>query len=283
MVNIKEKYKSLKNSFDTKWGMFVNEGKKCYDEFKNPKTRHKQIPNVLTASRLFAPFFIIPAALIGNLTLTGIFALGFAATDAFDGYFARKYNCTSEFGRELDALTDKVFAITLLVPLVFNNPLLLANLIMEFVIGGVNVMSRLNNNKPKTAMIGKVKTGALSLTLVINYIALALGINPAILNIFTASTLALQVGTALKYLNEYKKDEDIKHQSEKKNITPITKSEEETTGEHIKQKNKEDNNHQELDNTITTIKIDDLKKLRDELKITEPEKEEEKVKKLGSQ
>ena len=155
MSKLNEYFKSLKTSFDTKWGAFVSEGKKCYKEFKNPKTRYKQIPNALTASRLFAPLFIIPAALTGNLFLTGLFALGFAATDGLDGYFARKYKTTSEFGRELDALTDKIFAITLIFPLLFNNPLIISNLIMEFVIGGVNDMSRLNNNMHKIAIIGK--------------------------------------------------------------------------------------------------------------------------------
>lgn len=276
MNKIKKYFKDLKASFDTKWSAFVNEGKKCYMEFKNPKTRHKQIPNALTASRLFAPFFIIPAALSGNLILTGLFALGFAGTDALDGYFARKYNTMSEFGRELDALTDKIFAITLIVPLIFNNPLIISNLIMEFVIGGVNVMSRLNNNMPKTAIIGKVKTGALSLTLVINYIALALGISPAILSFFTGSTLLLQIGTTLKYLSNYKNEERKKKEEkrEKENVENL----ENMQIDNEKQKILDIEKKEDFVNRET--QISELKQLRDSMTTT-PEKEEEKIKKLG--
>ena len=277
MSKLNEYFKSLKTSFDTKWGAFVSEGKKCYKEFKNPKTRYKQIPNALTASRLFAPLFIIPAALTGNLFLTGLFALGFAATDGLDGYFARKYKTTSEFGRELDALTDKIFAITLIFPLLFNNPLIISNLIMEFVIGGVNVMSRLNNNMPKTAIIGKVKTGALSLTLIINYIALALGISPAILNFFTGSTLLLQIGTTLKYLSNYRKDE-IKKKEESKVETKVENTELIVT-DNEKQKIIEPKETEHLVNRET--QIEELKKLRESMTPVVQKDEEEKIKKLG--
>ena len=143
---MKEFFIKMKKSFKHHWGEFMKEGKICLEEFKNPETRKKQIPNILTASRLFAPFFIIPAALLGNLPLTGIFVAAFALTDAADGYFARKYEATSEFGRKLDALTDKLFAASLLIPLLFTNPALLTVFTMEGVISGVNVYSQLSNN-----------------------------------------------------------------------------------------------------------------------------------------
>ena len=40
-----------------------------------------------------------------------------------DGYFAKKFDAASEFGRKLDPITDKVFALSLLIPLAVSNPL----------------------------------------------------------------------------------------------------------------------------------------------------------------
>ena len=198
---MKEFFSKMKDSFKHHWGQFVDEGKKCFAEFKNPSTRKKQIPNLLTASRLLSPIFILPAALSGNLLLAGIFVGIFASTDAVDGYLARKYNSTSEFGRKLDALTDKLFAGSLLIPLVFYNPTLLLTIIMEGAISVINVHSQLNNNNPKTEYIGKVKTAALFGTVALNYLSLALNIPNTILNIALGSTLGLQTISAAKYLN----------------------------------------------------------------------------------
>lgn len=215
---MKEFWQKMKYSFKQHWGQFIEEGKVCVEEFKNPKTRKKQIPNLFTASRLFAPLFIIPTALLGNLPLTAIFVTGFALTDAADGYFARKYNATSEFGRKLDALTDKLFAAALLIPLIVINPALLTVLTMEGVISGVNVYSQLADNTPKTEFIGKIKTAALSGTIGLNYIAMLTSVHPIVLNIAMYSTVALQMVSAAKYLDVLSTKErekgQIEHQSE---------------------------------------------------------------------
>lgn len=215
---MKEFWQKMKYSFKQHWGQFIEEGKVCIEEFKNPKTRKKQIPNLFTASRLFAPLFIIPTALLGNLPLTAIFVTGFALTDAADGYFARKYNATSEFGRKLDALTDKLFAAALLIPLIVINPALLTVLTMEGVISGVNVYSQLADNTPKTEFIGKIKTAALSGTIGLNYIAMLTSVHPIVLNIAMYSTVALQMVSAAKYLDVLSTKErekgQIEHQSE---------------------------------------------------------------------
>lgn len=215
---MKEFWHKMKLSFKQHWGQFMVEGKECINEFKNPETRKKQIPNLFTASRLFAPLFIIPTALLGNLPLTAIFVTGFALTDAADGYFARKYNATSEFGRKLDALTDKLFAAALLIPLIVINPALLTVLTMEGVISGVNVYSQLADNTPKTEFIGKIKTAALSGTIGLNYIAMLTSVHPIVLNIAMYSTVALQMVSAAKYLDVLSTKErekgKIEHQSE---------------------------------------------------------------------
>lgn len=167
--------------------------------------RKKQIPNLLTASRLFAPVFIIPAAAFGNLPLAGALTCMFAATDGADGFLARKWNATSELGRDLDAITDKVFAGTLLITLSFTQPALLATLGMEGVIGGINAYSKTKGLEPRTELVGKAKTASLLALIVTafasSFVKLPNGLFPDLL----ALTTALQAVTAGAYISQYKK------------------------------------------------------------------------------
>ena len=178
---------------------------KALKEFKNKSTRKRQIPNILTASRLFSPIFIIPSALSGNLILTAIFTIMFALTDAFDGYLARKLNCSSEFGRRLDAITDKVFAGSLLIPITILYPLTLIVFILELVIAFINIDSQIENKDPKTNFIGKIKTCLLYPTIILAYLNTIVSINTIFLNSFILITVILQVLASIKYYTDYKK------------------------------------------------------------------------------
>ena len=85
------------------------------------------IPNVLTIFRiLLTPLFII--CLFSNYPYARLWALIIfivaSVTDAFDGYYARKYNQVTQHGQFLDPLADKIlvssafisFALMKLVP-----------------------------------------------------------------------------------------------------------------------------------------------------------------------
>lgn len=85
------------------------------------------IPNVLTIFRiLLTPLFII--CLFSNYPYARLWALIIfivaSVTDAFDGYYARKYNQVTRHGQFLDPLADKIlvssafisFALMELVP-----------------------------------------------------------------------------------------------------------------------------------------------------------------------
>ena len=80
----------------------------------------KQIANILTLSRFFSPFVLLPLYYLNKTTLFIIMIIIFCLTDTFDGYFARRYNAVSQFGKYLDAVVDKIFAATLLIPVLSN-------------------------------------------------------------------------------------------------------------------------------------------------------------------
>ena len=204
---------------------YKNKLKKAFEELKNPKTFYKQIPNILTSTRIISPFIIIPLALTGNVIAAIIAASIIASTDFFDGLIARKLNITSELGRELDAISDKFFAISLVVPLVIQTPIFLINIVFESIIGISNLRAKLKKTNPKTIFVGKVKTFALSLSIIIGYLSMFVSLNPMILNSFIAITSVLQTITASSYLkinfeNEMKlhmKDDNLRTTNELEN------------------------------------------------------------------
>ena len=71
------------------------------------------IPNILTLFRIIlTPFFIF--FLFNESESSGVYSLIIftvaSFTDAYDGYYARKYNAVSESGKFLDPLADKILA-----------------------------------------------------------------------------------------------------------------------------------------------------------------------------
>lgn len=158
----------------------------------------RQIPNMLTFSRALSPFIIIPAMLLGEIKIAIGALIFFAITDFLDGKIARKYNYVSDFGVKLDAVCDKIFAMSLVIPAVFECYILLFNLILEIAISYTNLLSEAKGNHPRSTIIGKIKTTLLSITLILVYIP-----KTDIKIIFVASivTIICQVITLIKYIS----------------------------------------------------------------------------------
>jgi CDP-diacylglycerol---glycerol-3-phosphate 3-phosphatidyltransferase len=79
------------------------------------------LPNLLSASRLFATILVFVLVLVNQpwafLVATVLFVLA-SLTDFFDGYLARRLKLVSSFGAFLDLTADKVFVSVILVALV---------------------------------------------------------------------------------------------------------------------------------------------------------------------
>ncbi len=166
----------------------------------------RQFPNMLTFSRMLAPIVIIPLALFRLHNLTIIFTILFATTDAFDGYLARKWGVVSALGKDLDAFVDKIFAVTLLVAISLIYPILVILIIFEFIIAIINGIETYKDNKPKTIIIGKFKTIALSMLIVLFMMNVYFDIPHYILYIIFIVTLVLSIFTTLGYLDIYLKN-----------------------------------------------------------------------------
>ena len=135
------------------------------------------IPNILTVLRIalipvFVGIFYLPknSMTLGafpahwvNITATSVFALA-AFTDWLDGFWARKFNQTSNFGAFLDPVADKLMvAAALLVLVEFER---IGAVIALIIIGREIAISALRewmanlgkSSNVAVASIGKVKT-----------------------------------------------------------------------------------------------------------------------------
>ena len=237
--------------------------KKMFKEFFKKETNKKQRANMWTFLRLIIPFIttIICATslfvtntmpfLISAATLTGLGAL----TDYFDGKSARKHNSTSEYGKLLDQIADKVFSGMLGINLSILNPLFLIVLLGEGIISSINLLYKSNNPNLniKSTQIGKIKEWPLFSTLGLGFLS---SLNP-ILNIITkimiVITFSLQLITAGSYIKQ--NDKEIKNLRKNKEIL----------GTNSLDVNFEKENKEEKKIITKNNKIEELKKYKQEL------------------
>ena len=123
------------------------------------------LPNILTVGRiLMTPFFIIflfydhPYAKIWALCIFVIAML----TDIYDGYYARKHNLVTDYGRFLDPLADKVMILSALISFAMMNviPFWMVTIIIfrDVFITGLRTVMSSKNMVMVTSKIAKRKT-----------------------------------------------------------------------------------------------------------------------------
>ena len=130
------------------------------------------VPNVITITRIISCIMAMISLLSGNIVSSICFYAYGAISDAFDGFFARKLNQVTDIGKKLDAVSDKVYALSLLAPgIVLGNYALIVTLILESIISGINTYSYSKYKNTYTEKIGKKKTIMLFPTMILGLIA----------------------------------------------------------------------------------------------------------------
>ncbi|PAF46641.1 CDP-diacylglycerol--glycerol-3-phosphate 3-phosphatidyltransferase [Helicobacter sp. 12S02634-8] len=135
----------------------------------------RNLPNILTISRIFLSIFLLFFILYGRDILPSwvngswvhyfsclIFCIA-SLTDFFDGYIARNYHSKSIFGEVFDPLADKMLILSAFIGLLIAskaNPwAVFIILSREFFITGLRVVVASTGKSIAANMLGKYKTG----------------------------------------------------------------------------------------------------------------------------
>jgi len=172
--------------------------------------------NILTLSRIFfaALIFVLLISPDGySFALILFFFAGI--TDYFDGYFARKYNATSQLGEILDPIADKILILFVLFGLAINLSSYLIGFIgaiiitREIWVGALRDLNARNGNSGATRVtfLAKIKTTIQLFTISIYLFGLAINsmLTIVIADIFLFISLFITLYTGLIYtLNTFK-------------------------------------------------------------------------------
>ena len=184
------------------------------------------LPNLLTLSRipiLFGVVGFLYLPFLGASSLAFVLFIIGALTDWADGYYARKQGLVSNFGKLMDALTDKVFMVGLFISLLvigilpeWTLPLLLLILTREFLITGLRLVAASEGVVLAAEKSGKHKTVSQMVAAILLLFAVAIRADfserlPSIfgdvvhwcgLGFFVIATL-LTVSSGLQYMVKY--------------------------------------------------------------------------------
>lgn len=126
------------------------------------------LPNLLTLSRVPILFLILALIYLkwsGTATLAFALFIVAGITDWLDGHYARKLNQVSNFGKLMDALTDKVLIVGMMVILLTTHllpewavVLVLLILSREFLVTGLRLVAASNGKVLAAEKSGKQKT-----------------------------------------------------------------------------------------------------------------------------
>ena len=183
----------------------------------NPDNKLSLIPNWLSFSRVIGGV-AIPIMTYTGTSLPILFGtVSFLAiSDFLDGKAARIIaKGETKEGAMLDAISDKIFSLALIIGILPVMPVFALNGIMETAISLVNAKLLSSGGHPKSNLFGKIKIWPLSLSLILSYTAIAAqnlnitGINSELLlSISTAlslGTIPIEGINIKQYFDEYKK------------------------------------------------------------------------------
>ena len=139
--------------------------------------RSKNLPNILTVSRIFAVLIFVAIASVAHIsiisdkswivalrTVAVILALLAGLTDLLDGYLARRYHWISDFGALMDPLADKIFvAGTMLMAVEYRIIpawIAIAVLFREFMVTGLRTLAAKKQIVISADRWGKLKTAS---------------------------------------------------------------------------------------------------------------------------
>lgn len=125
------------------------------------------IPNLITLGRiLLVPIVVWAIATPGTMWIAFVLFLAAGASDAVDGYLAKRFHMTTELGAYLDPLADKALIVSIYLTLGINNwiPRWLVILVVSrdiLIVGGIMLSWVVGSPlKIKPLLVSKLNTVA---------------------------------------------------------------------------------------------------------------------------
>lgn len=170
--------------------------------------------NKLTMLRvLMIPAFLL-VLYLGNPAWANYVALAIfvvaSATDWLDGYIARNYNQTTNFGKFMDPLADKCLVTAAMVWFVEIGQMpgwaLLVVLIREFGVSGLRMIASNQGRVIAAGWSGKVKTASTMVCIVIMFLNIPRSVNMICVAVIVLTTIYSGVEYFMKNLDVITQD-----------------------------------------------------------------------------
>jgi len=150
---------------------------------------------------LLVLYLNVPGA---NYWALGIFVVA-SLTDWLDGYIARKYGQTTDFGKFMDPLADKCLVTAAMLWFVEIGQMpawaLLIVIVREFAISGVRMQAANKGRVIAAAWSGKVKTASTMICIVLMFLPIAQEINMICVAVIVLTTIYSGVEYIMKNLD----------------------------------------------------------------------------------
>ena len=152
--------------------------------------------NKLTMLRVFMiPAFLLVLYLqipFANYVALAIFIVA-SATDWLDGYIARHYNQTTDFGKFMDPLADKCLVIAAMLWFVEIGQMpawaLLIVIVREFAVSGIRMQAANLGRVIAAGWSGKVKTASTMVCICLMFLPIPSVVNTVCVAVIVATTL----------------------------------------------------------------------------------------------
>ena len=131
--------------------------------------------NILTAIRVIGVFFLLPIYKNYGGIAAGMFSVACYFTDFLDGIIARKYHASTFFGSFFDTIADKLFSCANLILLLTITKFAIIPILFELSIVTIQTIKYQNNINVQSSKMGKIKTWAVSLTVISLYLITDIG------------------------------------------------------------------------------------------------------------
>lgn len=163
----------------------------------------RMLPNVITISRVIV--LILGFILFINNKFNQAICLYVygSVSDAFDGYFARKFSAYTKFGSYLDAISDKFYTLSIIIlSLMYGNYLIIIIAVLELIITIINYITLKKTGKAVTVRVGKFKMTFEFLCLIASLLSIKIKKMYYLFLILLAFTIYFGIQAINAYINE---------------------------------------------------------------------------------